>query len=185
MNSERENKHKQLLKKRDLCIYRSELTATKMDANEILMMVRVEAKFRSQMRNMYTPSRSTNGYDLLPGIWHTESKSIRTNTYKHASNTHTHTLKHVLLYFSATFKWHYNGTVDGTKARYILCVCARIFMFWWCGINFYWRKPLKSQQRSILSSPFSFSLSFIPILETFGRIFFVLVSSIFRLLFKI
>lgn len=132
MNSERENKHKQLLKKRDLCIYRSELTATKMDANEILMMVRVEAKFRSQMRNMYTPSRSTNGYDLLPGIWHTESKSIRTNTYKHASNTHTHSETRATLFFShfqVALQWN---CWRNQSTLHIVRVCAYIYvlMMW-------------------------------------------------------
>lgn len=122
MNSERENKHKQLLKKRDLCIYRSELTATKMDANEILMMVRDGIKFPNNWK-MFAPSCPTNVHNLKPKKLTHKARaytSIRTNN----TLAHTHILGHVLLrHFAITLELL-------TEPDHVQHWCMRMFVLW-------------------------------------------------------
>lgn len=135
--------------------------------------------------NEWLRPSSTKKYD-----WHTQK--ARASALLHVQtdlNTYTDKYAHTktrATMFSASFKCPPKITLNGNCWRnqstlHIgLFVCVRMFLlwWWWWWIDFYWRKPLKSQQWTIFTSQFSISL-FLPFLKMFCRIFFVLVMRSF------
>lgn len=149
-----------------------------MDANEILMMVRVEAKiFVYKWGNcVHNISRAFRRMDTTfpkKYDWHTEKARAsallhtHTNSYIyiqtyytniHIINIRIHTQIRATIFqpLSSVSRLHWMETVDGTKAHYILvylwlCVCSYVFVMMMMVDRFLLTKTIKITTKGAFS----------------------------------